>query len=299
MNVFFVIFLHPGKVMLRNYLALHRKIEFKEFSRDMKKVVVILSLLFMMASCTSSKTDDRGGGQQYVTDSRVLEELQGVWLDDNTEAPLFKIAGDSIYYSGQHSTPQQFALIHDTLIVYGGAQTVYYVVRRRTEHTIHFVTPQGDQVSLHKSDVDSVYVEAKPEPRQSTEVLQKDSVIVFNGERYRGYAYINPTGIKVIRPGISEEGLSVDNVFYDNVIHICVYQGTRRLYSKDVKRSMFTGLVPEDFLNNAILADMDFIGVDEHGYVFEATLCMPDGPTCYNIHLIANKEGNLEFELCQ
>ena len=165
---------------------------------------------------------------------------------------------------------------------------------------MHFATPQGDQVSLHKSEIDSVYVDSQQEIHQpAQEVIQKDSVILFKGERYRGYAYINPTGIKVIRPGISEEGLSVDNVFYDNVIHICVYQGTRRLYSKDIKRPMFAGLVPDDFLNNSILSDMNFVDVNADGYIFEATLCMPDGPTCYNIRLFVDFEGNLTFKLCQ
>lgn len=263
----------------------------------MKNIVVVLISLFVGLSCTSKKKDG-GGEQQQATDARVLEELQGVWLDDNTEAPLFKIVGDSIYYAGQSNAPQQVALINDTLIVYG-VQTVCYPVRRRTEHSLFFVTPQGDMVSLHKSEVDSVYVDSQVEIRQPSQVIQKDSVIIFKGERYRGYAYINPTGIKVIRPGISEEGLSVDNVFYDNVIHICVYQGARRLYSKDIKRPMFTGLVPEDFLNNSILSDMDFIGVNTDGYVFEATLCMPDGPTCYNIQLFVSKGGELEFNLRQ
>lgn len=263
----------------------------------MKNVVAVLLFLFVFFSCGLRKTDERSK-QQHVMDARVLEELQGVWLDDNTEAPLFKISGDSIYYAGQNNVPQQFAMINDSLVVYG-AQKVCYLIRSRTEHTIHFVTPQGDLVSLHKSDVDSVYVEPQSEFRQHTEVVQKDSVIIFNGVRYRGYAYINPTGIKVIRPGISEEGLSVDNIFYDNVIHICVYQGARCLYAQDIKRPMFMGLVPDDFLKNSILSDMDFIRVDAQGYVFEATLCMPDGPTCYNIHLNISKEGKLEFELCQ
>lgn len=262
----------------------------------MKNIVVLLALC-LLAACNSRNMEE-GGKQQCTTDSRILEELQGVWLDDNTEAPLFKIAGDSIYYTGQSNAPQQFVLVNDTLIVYG-AQTVYYPVRKRTEHTFYFTTPQGDLVSLHKSEVDSVYVEPQPEVRQPAEVLEKDSVIMFDGKRYRGYAYINPTGIRVVRPGVSEEGLSVDNVFYDNVIHICVYQGTERLYSKDIKRQMFAGLVPEDFLNNSILSDMDFVGVDAHGYTFEATLCMPDGPTCYNIHLMVSKEGKLEFKLRQ
>lgn len=84
----------------------------------MKIVVAVLLLLSMFASCTSKKADEEGA-RQHATDTRVLEELQGVWLDDNTEAPLFKIEGDSIYYAGQNNVPQQFALFNDTLFIYG------------------------------------------------------------------------------------------------------------------------------------------------------------------------------------
>ena len=61
---------------------------------------------------------------------------------------------------------------------------------------------------------------------------------------------------------MSEEGLSVDNVYYDNIIHICVYEGKRSLFAKDITRQMFKHVIPDDFLKWAILSDMDFMGVD-------------------------------------
>ena len=51
--------------------------------------------------------------------------------------------------------------------------------------------------------------------------------MTYDNVRYRGYVYINPSKIKVMRPGVSEEGLGVDNVYYDNIIHICVYEAGR------------------------------------------------------------------------
>ena len=63
-----------------------------------------------------------------------------------------------------------------------------------------------------------------------------------------------------MRPGVSEEGLGVDNVYYDNIIHICVYEGRKSLYAKDITKQMFKGVVPDDFLQWAILSDMDFMG---------------------------------------
>lgn len=120
-------------------------------------------------------------------------------------------------------------------------------------------------------------------------------MIFHGGERYRGYAYINPTKKRVTLVSINEEGLPVENIYYDNIIHICVYKGKERLFSKDINKEMFARVVPADFLNNAILSDMDFVKVDEKGYRYVATLCIPDGAACYNVRLDVSKEGNIVF----
>lgn len=33
--------------------------------------------------------------------------------------------------------------------------------------------------------------------------------------------------MRVIKTTYSEDGISMDNVYYDNVMHICVYEGKR------------------------------------------------------------------------
>ena len=53
--------------------------------------------------------------------------------------------------------------------------------------------------------------------------------------------------------------------------------------------------MPADFLSNAILSDMDFVRVDGKGYRYVATLCIPDGASCYNVHLDIDKNGNIVF----
>ena len=95
--------------------------------------------------------------------------------------------------------------------------------------------------------------------------------MTYDNVRYRGYVYINPSKIKVMRPGVSEEGLGVDNVYYDNIIHICVYEGRKSLYAKDITKQMFKGVVPDDFLQWAILSDMDLWGSIRKGIIIEAT----------------------------
>lgn len=127
----------------------------------------------------------------------------------------------------------------------------------------------------------------------------KDSIVMYDNIRYRGYVYINPSRIKVMRPGVSDEGLEVDNVYYDNIIHICVYEGKKSLYAKDIHKQMFEGTIPNEFLQWAILSDMDFCGVDARGYHYQATVCIPDGELCYMIDIIIEKDGTISYALVE
>ena len=38
-----------------------------------------------------------------------------------------------------------------------------------------------------------------------------------------------------------------------------------------------------------------FVKVDEKGYRYVATLCIPDGAACYNVRLDVSKEGSIVF----
>ncbi len=111
---------------------------------------------------------------------------------------------------------------------------------------------------------------------KAAEVIKKDSVVVYKNTRYRGYVYINPSNMKVIKTTYSEEGMSVDNVYYDNVVHICVYEGKKLLYGKDIKKQMFSNMFSSDFIDQAVLADMKFMGVNSKGYHYQAILSIPE-----------------------
>ena len=99
---------------------------------------------------------------------------------------------------------------------------------------------------------------------------------MYKNIRYRGYVYINPSKMRVTKTTYSEEGMSVDNVYYDNIIHICVYEGKKLLYGKDIKKQMFADLFSSDFLDQAVLADMKFMGVNSKGYHYQAILNIPE-----------------------
>ena len=239
----------------------------------MYKRFSILMLAVALSSCGTPQ--QKASALEENKEAKSL--LEGIWLDDNTETALLRVKGDTLFYADAATAPVAFKIIGDSLITYG-ARTNGYKIEKQGEHIFWFHSAVGDVIRLHKSDAE-------------------DSVVTYDNVRYRGYVYINPSKIKVMRPGVSEEGLGVDNVYYDNIIHICVYEGRKSLYAKDITKQMFKGVVPDDFLQWAILSDMDFMGVDSKGYHYQATVCIPDGASCYMVNITAGKDGGLAFEL--
>ena len=75
--------------------------------------------------------------------------------------------------------------------------------------------------------IQSIFVRQELVIPTYTEVTKRDSVVTYNGTRYRAYVYINPSKMRVIKTTYSEDGISMDNVYYDNVMHICVYEGKK------------------------------------------------------------------------
>ena len=80
---------------------------------------------------------------------------------------------------------------------------------------------------------------------------------MFDGVRYRAYVYINPSQMKVVKTTYSEDGISMDNIYYDNVMHICVY--------------------------------------DRKGYHYQALVCIPESPVCNLVNLTISFDGKLNI----
>lgn len=251
----------------------------------------------LFTSCIENSNRQR---ERKRSDSlRVMELLQGIWIDDNTGLPTLKIKEDSLFLASQSQTAYRFGISDDTLVTYGADQ-IEYQIDSIDSHVFHFYTQVGDLMSLHKADNDTIaFGYQQDEEKQDTirEVVEKDSVFVYQGVRYRGYVFINPSTKKVIRPMMTEEGMIVDNIYYDNIIHICVYQGKEELYAQNISKEMFAGIFPDAFLQTVILSDMDFVGIDSDGYHYRASLCVPDDISCYYIDLNISYDGKLTCSL--
>ena len=257
------------------------------------KYVVISLIVFFSAACSGNK--NLYFSEQGKEDANAKELLQGIWLDDETESPLMRVEGDTIYYADVQSAPIAFKIIRDTLYTYGN-DTTYYKIDKQAEHIFWFHSITDNIIKLHKSEDlnDSLsFVRQELVIPTYTEVTRRDSVVINNGTRYRAYVYINPSKMKVIKTTYSEDGISMDNVYYDNVMHICVYEGKKSLFASDITKQMFDQIVPEDFLTQAILSDTKFVKVDRNGFHYQAVLAIPESLIYSIADMEVSFEGNL------
>lgn len=257
----------------------------------------VLICILLMSSCSGQPQKKENMEKE---DLMAKEWLQGTWIDDITESPLFTAKGDTIYYIDESATPVAFKIIKDTLKTYG-SKTANYHIKKQGESFIWIQSFMGDILQLSKAEYsqDSLWIQHQQPEETTEEIISKDKVVHYNNQRFRGYVYINPTEIKVHQPEITEEGLEIENVYYDNIIHICVYEGKNKLFGRDMKKQDFEPLIPKEYYQRAILSDMDFAGVNAKGYQYQATLCIPNSASCYLISISITKDGDITYDLVE
>ena len=257
----------------------------------MKLNVTILLVAVFFCSCQGNKQKEA-----VAVDSKAKELFQGIWLDDDSESVLFRVQGDTIYYADVQNAPVYYEIVKDSLYMYGN-EVSRYQIDKQAEYIFWFHSLAGDVVKLHKSEEPADSLAFVDNTFQVipiyTEVTERDRVVMYNGRRYRAYVYINPSKMKVYKTSYSEEGISVDNVYYDNIMHICVYEGKKCLYSSDITKRMFENTVPGEFLDKSILSDMNFLSIDSSGYHYQASLCIPETSLCYIVNLTISFDGKL------
>lgn len=263
---------------------------------DLYKYIAFIIFPFLVA-CTGKQSQ----GTAIMENHEMKAMLQGTWLDDHTETPMIQIKGDSIHYMTPGTLPVSFRIINDSLITYG-TETTSYHIEKQNEYTLWIQSDMGEIIRMSKADdsINNMDFPLHSEEHEATnEVIQKDRIEFYKNVRYRGYVYINPSQMKVTRPTYSDEGFKLDNVYYDNVIHICVYEGKNKLFGKDIYKKDFMNAVPEEFLQWAILSDMDFMGVNENGYQYQATVSIPNEITSYVINLSISTDGQIQYTLIE
>ncbi len=51
-------------------------------------------------------------------------------------------------------------------------------------------------------------------------LIKRDTVVVRGDEKYHLYVQVNPTSYKVYKSSYNDDGVEVDNVYYDNIVNL-------------------------------------------------------------------------------
>ena len=124
-------------------------------------------------------------------------------------------------------------------------------------------------------------------------------MVYYNGKRYHLYVAINPTKYKVSRHVLNEDGLDVENVYYDNIIHLSIFQGDKQLFSRDFRKQLYEKRVPQQVLVQSILNNMEYDKVDGEGFHMRASVCVPDEASCYMVGHTISFTGQLTTKLLE
>ena len=260
-----------------------------------KITLLLLLALMVLWGCgsRSSNADDR-------KESRKAKQLlQGVWSDEDTETVVFKMQGDSVYYPDSTAITSYFRVLDDTLYIGTSAR---YAIVKHTEHLLWFKGLTGEIVKLVKDNPNAEEVDFehdKPEILSLTEVLKRDTVVSYDGNRYHLYIAVNPTRYKVVRTTTNDDGLEVENEYYDNIIHLSIFRGSDQIFSSDFKKQQYQQKVDARFLTQSILNNMEYDHVDAQGFHLNVSLCAPDEASCYLIENIISFDGKLSTKLLE
>jgi len=263
----------------------------------MNKLLIKITIVMLAGTLWSCS----GNSKPQEESRQAKAMLQGIWMDEETEDLLFTMKGDTVYYADSTSMPAYFKVVGDTLYI--GNNAGYYI-EKHTDHTLWFKNKNGELMKLAKSNNEELQVHAEQQQAPPTiqtliGVLKRDTVVFKDGERYHCYIAINPTRYKVTYHTVNEDGLDVDEVFYDNIVNISIFKGATQIFKRDLHKQDYAKQVKGDYLKKAILNDMNFKVADAEGFHFTASLCQPNGVSCYLVDNIIGEHGGIRFKLAE
>lgn len=240
-----------------------------------------------------------GKSMEQTEDKEAKADMQGIWIDADESSVVFRVCGDTIYYPDSASVPVKFLIYKDTMILHG-ASVSKYIITHRDRESFDFKNYNGDIVKLVKSHspYDSMqFVRRAEVSLNQRKVIKRDTVVAYDDTRYHCYVQVNPTTYKVFKTSYNDEGLAVENVYYDNTIHISHFKNGVKLYSHDFAKNDFAGKVPAEFLKHSVLSDMILQRADDRGFVYTAELAEPDSYISFIVEVTVSYSGVVGMEV--
>lgn len=262
-----------------------------------KYLFIILACLLSFTACRQ-----KSAKVSLQEDKQAKKMFQGIWINEEDEDIVFKVKGDTIYYPDSTSEPCYFMIVKDSLVLKGSNETKYFIVKQ-SPHIFKFKNQTGDIVSLFKSKDPSDAEAFMPKSTvamnmlNQNQLIKRDSVVIYGHTRYHSYVQVNPTTYKVFKASLNDNGVEIDNVYYDNIIHISLFHGDQQIFSRDFHKNDFSGRVREDILKQCILSDILFQGMDKDGAHYLAEICLPDSPSSYEVKITISYHGKLKMSI--
>lgn len=260
----------------------------------MRNVLYMLLFCFLgLVGCGQKNDADRSQPESR----QAKQMLQGVWLDEESEELVFRVKGDSVFYPDTITMPAYFRIYDDSLYM----NAAQYHILKQSPNAFWFENLNGDVVKLRKSTEktdEQMFGKQKTKVLRTTDMTRCDTIAYYDGQRYHCYIDISPTKYKVQHSSYNSGGVEVNNIYFDNIIHLSVYHGTDKLFSQDIRKQDYH-MVPQEFLEQAVLGNMTFHHVDKKGFHFHATLCIPDGASCYQVETTISHAGQLSMRLLE
>lgn len=255
-------------------------------------ITLLVSATALLASCSDAGKNVVGEEE----DETAKAMLQGTWIGED-DCVAMTVKGDTIFYNDSTMAPVRFAVVNDSLVLHGNTESRYAIVKQ-TGHIFRFTNQNGDIVSLMKSDnpADAVNMQHHRQLNQR-QLIKRDTVATVGEHKFHAYIQINPSTYKVIRSKLNNDGIQVDNVYYDNIINVCIYDGGRRLFSRDIHKKDFSPYVPKDYLSQSVLSDIEVESITADGVKMNAVVCVPDSPTSYIVAMKVSSSGKLSMKV--
>lgn len=254
--------------------------------------LILAAIVATLAACRNGSGSDKSAPTE---DLQAKQLLQGIWVDSDEENVVFKVKGDTIYYPDSLSQPIRFAVYGDTLVMQSASESKYEIIKQ-TAHLFEFKNPNGDIVKLVKGEDPSFelqFSKKKPMAVNQNKTLKSDSIVFCGSERYHSYVQVNPTRYKVLKTTYNDDGMEVENIYFDNTIHVSIFKQQAKVFSKDFNKRDFAKYVPKDFLRQSVLSDITLTSADARLIHYQAQLAIPDSYVSYVVDISITTDGKL------
>ena len=265
--------------------------------KKLQTFIIGISVITAIVSCGNTPEKNNTPSE----DLEAKKTMQGIWVDELEGNCVLRAKGDTIFYTDSLSEPVKFHIYADTLYL-ESSHPSKYKLNKLSEHILRFVNNDGDEISLVKSNDKSLIalfekIKRSIDHINQGELIKRDSIISAGDKRLHAYIQVNPTTFKVYQTSVNDDGVTVDHAYFDNIVHIALYDGARKIINRDYRKKDFSAYVPKEYIDKCILSDIIIEKTTPEEVTFVAILSTPDTYTSYHINIMVGIDGNIKMSV--